>query len=68
MRKAQKTVTHARHRHAGVFTDHRHDRYRRVPASYARARHRAYGPPNAPTIYDMTPDEFTSAKGVGPRY
>ena len=48
---------------AKKFVDNRRDNYRR-----SQKKHRAIGPEQAPTIYDMRPDELTGSKGAGPRY
>lgn len=49
------------------LADRRTDEHRAKPADYRRAKHRVYGPPMAPTVYDMTPSEFTAIKGAGGR-
>lgn len=57
----------AKHKLEG-FVDRRAEKFRNLPADYSRAKHRKIGPPNRPVLQDMTPSEFTSIKGAGPRY
>lgn len=47
----------------GKFMDTRADNYRR-----SERKHRADAPEFERTIYDMDPEELTSAKGAGGRY
>lgn len=53
-----------RHRKVG-FADRIPDERRNAPKK--TPRHRMEGPERAPTIFDMTPDEFTAVKGAGGR-
>lgn len=66
MRKS--LVSRAKHTSATPFADRRQDKYRELPSDYSRARHRALGPSNYPTIYDTHPSDLTAAKGLGPKY
>lgn len=58
----------AKHKKTTGHPDQRQDRFRHLPADYARAQHRNPGPPNAPALQDMTPADFAAIKGAGPRY
>lgn len=53
---------------AARFADRRKPQYKNLRNDHIRARHRVEGPLQQPTLYDMTSDDLTTAKGAGPRY
>jgi hypothetical protein len=50
------------------YMDRKASRFHGLGTEFGRAKHRAEGPMNTITLFDMSPGELSAAKGLGPKF